>query len=106
MTDLKCTVKNCMYNCDDMCSKGDIMVAGKYAGSDKETNCDSFSQRREGYNPMKSSIEHPSRTISIDCEAGKCYYNSGYRCSAEHVDITGCTACDCKQTKCATFKEK
>ena len=104
MTDLKCTVKQCMYNSDDMCSKGDIMVGGRHACCDQETSCSSFSARREGYDPMKSAVEHPSRTISVDCEANKCYYNSGYRCSAKHIDITGCSACNCGDTKCATFK--
>ena len=29
------------------------------------------------------------KTISIDCEATKCVYNSNYKCHAEHVDIKG-----------------
>ena len=44
--------------------------------------------------------------ISIDCEAVKCMYNENYRCSAEHVDIRGCGAKGCRETSCATFKEK
>lgn len=106
MTDLKCTVKNCVYNSDNLCSKGDIMVSGKQASCDKETSCDSFMLRKEGMSGAKNSISHPSSSISIDCEAAKCTYNSNYRCHAEHVDIKGCDACDCKQTLCATFKEK
>jgi hypothetical protein len=51
-------------------------------------------------------LEHPCKTISIDCEAVKCVYNSNYKCHAEHVDIKGCGACDCRETACATFKER
>ena len=47
-----------------------------------------------------------SKTISIDCEAVKCVYNTNYKCHAEHVDIRGCGACDCESTACATFKER
>ena len=35
MADLKCVVESCTYNKDCLCSKGDIMVAGKHA-----CNCD------------------------------------------------------------------
>jgi hypothetical protein len=51
-------------------------------------------------------VVHPSKTISIDCEAVKCVYNTNYKCHAEHVDIRGCGACDCESTACATFKER
>ena len=63
-------------------------------------------QRREGTDSFKSSVVHPSKTISIDCEAVKCMYNSNYKCHADHVDIKGCGACDCRGTECATFTEK
>ncbi len=105
MTDLKCTVSSCIYNSDDLCAKGDIMVAGKHACCDQETSCDSFMRRREGMQNSTGSIHHPSRSVSIDCEAGRCSYNSNYKCTASHVDIQGANACDCKQTLCTTFKE-
>ena len=53
-----------------------------------------------------SNSMNPCRTISIDCEAVKCVFNTNYKCYAEHVDIKGCGACDCRETACATFKEK
>ena len=31
MADLKCSVENCVYNKDCLCSKGDIMVGNKHA---------------------------------------------------------------------------
>lgn len=106
MADLKCAVENCMYNENHLCSKGDIMVGGKHANAVDETCCESFSQKREGYDSFKSSTCHPTKTISIDCEAEKCIHNSNYKCKASHVDIKGCGACDCKGTACATFTEE
>lgn len=106
MADLKCVVENCTYNKDCLCSKGDIMVGGKHACDCDGTCCESFAQKREGRESFSNSLSHPSHTISIDCEAVKCIYNSNYKCVADHVDIKGCGACDCRETACATFTEK
>lgn len=105
MADLKCVVENCTYNKDCLCSKGDIMVGGKHACDCDGTCCESFAQKREGRESFSNSLSHPSHTISIDCEAVKCIYNSNYKCVAEHVDIKGCGACDCRETACATFRK-
>lgn len=106
MADLKCGVESCTYNDQHLCGKGDIMVGGRHACDCDETCCESFLQHREGLDSFKSSVVHPSPTISIDCEAVKCIYNSNYKCHADHVDIQGSGACDCGQTACATFTEK
>lgn len=103
MAELKCGVENCFYNDDCCCCKGDIMVGGAHADVSRDTCCESFAQRKE--DSYTSSLNHPSSTISIDCEAVKCVYNSDYKCHAEHVDIKGNGACDCKSTECVTFKE-
>ena len=92
MAELKCVVENCTYNNDKCCCKGDIMVGGE-----------SFKDRT---GESASNAMNPCRTISIDCEAVKCVYNTNYKCYAEHVDIKGCGACDCGETACATFKER
>lgn len=105
MTDLKCTVENCVYNKEKLCSKGDIMVGGKHACCDNETCCESFLPRKGSSNSYSNCTCHPTSNISIDCEAAKCTYNDNYKCTAEHVDIQGCGACDCRETLCATFKE-
>lgn len=104
MAELKCTVKNCVYNKSDYCSKGDIMVGGRHADKQEDTCCESFALA--GKDRYTGSLEHPSKVISIDCEAVKCVYNSNYKCIAQHVDIKGNAAADVKQTACATFKEK
>lgn len=103
MAELKCGVENCGYNQENCCCKGDIMVGGQHACDCEDTCCESFSQRKG--DSYTSSLFHPSRTISIDCEATNCTYNSNYKCHADHVDIRGCGAADCKETECATFKE-
>lgn len=105
MADLKCAVENCIYNDQHLCSKGDIMVGGRHACCCDDTCCESFSQKREGQDAFKSATCHPTKTISIDCEATKCIHNSNYKCVADHVDIKGCGACDCRGTACATFAE-
>ncbi len=106
MAELKCGVTNCNYNEDKLCCKGDIMVGGKHACRTEETCCESFAPKGEMHDRYSNSTEHPSRIISIDCEAVKCMYNSNYKCVAEHVDIKGCGACSCGETACSTFKEK
>ncbi|MBQ8591420.1 MAG: DUF1540 domain-containing protein [Lachnospiraceae bacterium] len=104
MAELNCKVETCLYNKNHYCSKGDIMVGGKHANSSDETCCESFAQKKG--DSYTSAIEHPCKTISIDCEAVGCTYNANYKCVARHVDIHGSGACECKQTACATFQEK
>ncbi|MBR5799247.1 MAG: DUF1540 domain-containing protein [Lachnospiraceae bacterium] len=104
MAYLDCSVRNCTYNKEECCCKGDIMVGGKHAGREDETCCESFRDAKN--DRFESALEHPCRTISIDCEAVKCVYNSNYKCIAEHVDIMGAGADESKETSCATFKEK
>ena len=106
MAELRCRITNCVYNKDEYCCKGDIMVGGKHATNMQETCCESFAEKREGHDSYTSSLQHPSKVISIDCEAVKCVYNSNYKCVAEHVDISGLGACDCRETACATFRER
>ena len=104
MAELKCGVENCTYNNEHYCCKGDIMVGGTHACDCQETCCESF--RSAGSDRAKNATEHPSRTISIDCEAVRCMYNTNYKCYADHVDIKGNGANDCKETACATFTER
>ena len=105
MAELKCSVENCTYNDQHLCCKGDIMVGGRHASSCDETCCESFVPRREGQDTFKNSTSHPCNTISSDCKAGQCEYNSDYKCTAGLVDICGCGACDCSGTACATFTD-
>ena len=36
---LNCTVKNCLYNKDEYCAKGDILVDGRTAKMSEGTSC-------------------------------------------------------------------
>ena len=63
MTDLKCSVENCVYNKSECCCKGDILVGGKHAENKDDTCCESFAQ--EGKDHVTSALEHPSKMISI-----------------------------------------
>ena len=104
MAELRCAAVNCSYNKDRYCSKGDIMVGGSQAEKSVETCCESFFQKRgEG---LSNATSHPSTTISVDCEASKCVYNANYKCTAEHVEISGSGADTSRETCCSTFKEK
>lgn len=104
MADLLCNARNCGYNRDEYCCKGDIMVGGKHAKNEDDTCCESFIARRG--ESITSACSHPSRMISIDCEVSQCLYNNNYKCIAEHVDIRGMDALDSDSTVCATFKQK
>ena len=45
MTTLKCSATTCMYNKEQLCSKGDIDVTGENATTANETSCGSFRER-------------------------------------------------------------
>ncbi len=103
MAELTCKAKECTYNEECLCCKGDIMVGGKHADTTDATCCESFAPKKE--NTYTSAVNHPSKTISIDCEAIKCVYNDNYKCKAEKVDILGNGAKNSAGTACGTFKE-
>ena len=42
---LSCTARTCIYNKDEYCSKGDILVDGSEAKVADETCCRSFEER-------------------------------------------------------------
>ena len=104
MATLKCGVENCTYNKEQCCCKDDIMVGCKSACDCGDTCCESFRQKSGDH--FTSALDHPSKTISIDCEAAKCVYNSNYKCHADNVKIGGNGATGTCETLCATFKER
>lgn len=104
MACLVCDAKKCAYNENFYCCKGDIMVGGKHADKEEQTFCESFRDQSRDF--FKSSLDHPSEIIHIDCEAVNCVYNAGYRCHAENVTIKGGNAEDAKNTICSTFLDR
>jgi hypothetical protein len=80
------------------------MVGGRHAECSKDTCCDSF--RDHVSDRFSNSLDHPCQTISIDCEATNCVYNTNYRCFAQVVKIEGSDAVRRGETACATFSER
>ncbi len=103
MAELGCNVKNCAYNKEQCCCKGDIMVGGRKACCGEDTCCESFVERE--HECCTNSMNRPYKNISIDCEAENCKYNHSLRCVAEHVNISGNGAKHASGTVCATFTE-
>ena len=102
MTQLDCTVTNCLYNRDCLCSKGDITIGGKNATRAGDTCCESF--REKGTNTMNSAAQ-ASATVDIDCEATKCVHNENCKCAADHIGIGGGrSACQSEETQWADFR--
>lgn len=101
MTFLDCAVKGCVYNADNCCCKGDIMVEGHQAKKTEETCCGSFNER--GADRMQNVTGRMSKEIEVSCEACNCTFNKDKKCGAEHIGIAGQNACTCGETECASF---
>ena len=101
---LNCTARTCMYNKDEYCSKGDILVDGDSAKTPDETCCRSFVERKDSN--TNSVTENPSRTIDVDCRACECTFNCHEKCDADKITIAGSGACKCDDTKCGSFHKE
>ena len=104
MTILSCSATTCVYNKDELCSKGDIRVGGERAQHPSETCCESFIERNE--NSMSNSTGSASGTIDVDCDACDCTFNKEKKCSANAIEIEGSDACDTEETECASFRSE
>lgn len=102
MPSLRCTAVKCVYNKDQLCSKGDIQVGGAHACKSGETACESFRERTGATNSTGTGSE----TIKVGCSACSCNYNQNKVCHAGAVDIHGAEACTSHETCCGTFKPK
>ena len=67
MPALSCSAMTCVYNQNELCSKGDIRVGGSEAKSSMETCCESFKERGEG--TMSNSTGCGCTKIGVDCKA-------------------------------------
>lgn len=102
---LSCMATTCIYNKDELCSRGDIEISGTNAQYADETACRSFRDSEGG--SIKSSCTSTGcgcSKIDIKCEAEKCVYNSDLRCTAGQVNIDGACASHYEETECETFK--
>ena len=66
MTILKCSAMTCVYNKEQLCSKGDIDVTGENATSANETSCGSFRERTDS--SMKDKLWQFSGTPGRFCD--------------------------------------
>ena len=99
---LRCSATTCLYNKEEYCSKGDIMISGEQAKYADETNCASFVERKDG--SAVNSTGCGCERINIQCQAHDCVYNTNEKCEAAQVNIAGTGACVCQDTKCGTFE--
>lgn len=104
MTILKCSAMTCVYNKEQLCSKGDIDVTGENATSANETSCGSFRERTGG--SMKDSYTDGCGCdkIQIDCKAHNCTYNDSCKCTASSIQVDGSNAHVSSDTRCDTFQ--
>lgn len=99
---LSCSAITCVYNKDELCSKGDIMVGGKDAHAAAETCCESFKERTG--QDYSNSEGCGCKTIQVDCEAHHCIYNENCKCDAAKIGITGSYAAKNQDTACGSFR--
>lgn len=101
MTRLDCSVKNCKYNEDNCCCKGNIEVDGSSATHSNETCCGSFVER--GADSMRNAVAEPKKASEVSCKAEQCIHNDNCVCHASGINIAGDHACCCSETECETF---
>lgn len=101
MTKLKCSVETCKYNDGHLCAKGDIMIGGKSAVAPNETRCESFKERTDS---ASNTVGSADTNIEVGCQAEKCVFNEGCKCSAGEIGIAGNNACVSAETECASFE--
>lgn len=104
MPALRCSAVKCMYNKEQLCSRGDIQVSGDHAKTVDETCCSSFRERSGESNANEGGCG--CDTIRVGCSACDCTFNEDRYCEAEAIDIKGSRACDCDETCCGTFRCK
>ncbi len=105
MPNLICSVENCAYNKEHLCSLNEIHVGGTEAKSPEKTQCESFRNKSDGYTNYVDSGNVRKET-EISCEATSCVYNDSKVCHAHGIDVCGCGASKSKYTACATFSIK
>ena len=64
MPELKCTVQTCKHNQNYNCDLDKITVGGDAAVAPKDTCCDSFEERKDGYS---NSTCGQTECATFDC---------------------------------------
>ena len=106
MPALKCSAITCIYNKEELCSKGDIKVTGDSAQTPDQTSCGSFQERKGDSMTASCASGCGCEMIQVDCEASKCMYNDDRKCSASQIGIAAPNASSSQQTMCGTFRNR
>lgn len=102
MPDLVCSVENCGYNSEHLCSLNKISVDGSSATNSENTCCASFVQQSDSFSNC-AGCESATKQTEVGCEAENCVYNEECICHAEAIDVCGCGAEKASGTECSTF---
>ena len=73
MPALQCSAVKCMYNKENLCSKGDIQVKGDHAVTENETWCSGFVEKTGMSNAHTCGCGCSS--VQVGCSAHDCTYN-------------------------------
>lgn len=103
MSYLRCNVRSCSNNQNDLCIREGIRVDGPTAERKDGTCCSSFTQRGENYSNVVACNSAAQPETDIQCDAVNCSYNKECRCFAPSVDISGASASTSRETECSTF---
>ena len=101
---LSCSAKTCVYNKEELCCKGDIMVEGSGARTADQTCCASVKARSR--DSMSNSAGSAKAQNKVDCQACDCTFNKDRCCDAHEIHISGSHACQCSETECGSFRCK
>lgn len=101
---LSCMVTNCVYNKDELCSRGDIKVGGRDAKVADETCCDSFRDKSCGSATNSVTSGCGCSSIHVDCDACSCEFNEDRKCTAREISIDGACADERCDTACESFR--
>lgn len=102
MTELTCSVAECVNNAEGKCCLPDISVGGPNAGDSKQTFCADFSKVQSASDSVGNA---PNSNLAVRCDAEHCSYNCEGRCDADHVDIRTTSASGWpEKTECTTFR--
>ena len=104
MTILRCSAVKCLYNKEQLCSKGDINVKGENAKNSSETSCGSFCERTDTSMVNSYTDGCGCEKIRIDCKAHNCTYNDNCKCTASSIQVNGPDAHSSSDTMCDTFQ--
>ena len=107
MTNLDCSVYDCVYNTDFGCKRSNIQVGGREAIKSSETVCNSFALKGSYGDRLRASNMaecNEAKQTEVSCNAVRCRYNSDKKCSAEHIRIAGVHAMASGETECGSFE--